>query len=141
MKTSGISEIAAKAANGELLPEGWYQLKLLDIDERLSKARNSMMVPRWGIRHGETDVELTDHLTDARRNSLRLRHLCASFGGDVLAKYEAGSLLATDFALGTVVMAHIIIEPAHRPYPAKNAIEDYSAVTVSAVVTPLRAAG
>jgi hypothetical protein len=124
MRTSGFSEEAAKEAKGNLLPAGPRQAGLRGMESRRSKAGNDMLVARWSIHDGEGDVEILDYLTDAKRNALRLRHLAAAFG--VLDKYESGSLEASDFTLGRMVTAQVVIEKATRMYPAKNAIEDYS---------------
>jgi hypothetical protein len=142
MKVSPKTEDAAlKAAKRDLLEAGLHDGVLLAIEERRAKASgNDMLVPKIGIRDANgTERELIDYLTGSDRAASRLRHLCAACGAEVLAKYEAGSISASDFVVGQPLRVQVGVEKARKSYPARNVVEDYSAATASVVT--LRAAG
>jgi hypothetical protein len=127
MKTSGRDEAtAAKDANRALLKLGKYDGVIREVSEYISPGGNETMKCIVDVA-GRT---FTDYLTDTELGGLKLRHACAARGADVLAKFTAGSIEASD--LPGPVRVKIGIEKK-RGFRDRNIILDYEAVDSSVV--------
>lgn len=133
-------ELRKAAHRKKLAEEGWYVGEIEDVSETTSKQENDMfkgtasftdkLGERWTV-----PLYLLDH-PKRPETGLLLRHACAARGPDVLAKFQAGSVDASDL-IGPVRLK--IRHRKQRGWPDRLEVCDFAAVDSS--VVPLRTAG
>jgi hypothetical protein len=128
MKTTVRTEAeAAKLAQRALLKPGWYDGRIIDALEKLSRSDKDTI--ELSVTVG--DRTFRDWLSDAERGAAKLLHCCRACGQDVVQRYEAGAVGQADFP-GHDVQVKIAIQKGTRAYPGdRNTIEDYRAAADS----------
>ena len=125
MKTTVRTETeAAKLARRTLLKPGWYDARITDALEKLSRGGKDTIELSVAV----GDRTLRDWLSDADRAAQKTRHCCQACGDEVFARYEAGEIGQDDFP-GHDVQVKIGIQKGTRAFPGdRNVIEDYRPV-------------
>lgn len=110
-----------------VMPAGTYDFEVVEAEEKLSKARNEMLVLTVKVFPPEGGFRLvTDYLME--KMAYKLRHFCAGTG--LLDAYNGGSLNARmcEGRCGKLVLQ---VDPERRSedgtktYPPKNSVKDY----------------
>jgi len=109
-------------AESNLLPEGEYPFEISSGADKISKAGNEM-IELW-VRVYKPDGsfnQVADYLMESM--AYKLRHAAEACG--LLDKYEAGSIVGTDFVGKTGMLKLNITKDKAGQYPDKNGIKDY----------------
>lgn len=128
-------------AESNLLPKGQYGFEITNGEDAVSKSGNEMIklwVTVFDANGGQN--MFFDYLLESM--AFKLRHAADACG--LLAKYESGELVASDF-IGKTGQCKVGIEPG-KPredgsgdkYPDKNRINDYVASGASATPSAAR---
>lgn len=105
-----------------LIPEGEYPFEISSGADKISKSGNEM-IELW-VRVYKPDgkfIQVADYLLESM--AYKLRH--AAEACDLLAKYEAGVILGSDFVGKTGMLKLGITKDKNGQYPDKNGIKDY----------------
>lgn len=108
-------------AEANLIPEGIYRFKVIEVADAISEAGNEMIKLTLEVTdHQNHKRILTDYLLEAM--AFKLRHFCVATG--LLKQYEAGELTAPQcFAHSGEVS--IAIQKGKGEYRDRNVIKDY----------------
>lgn len=109
-------------AEANLLPEGEYPFEISTGADKISKSGNEM-IELW-VRIYKPDGQfnqVADYLLESM--AYKLRHAAEACG--LLDKYEAGSIVGTDFIGKTGMLKLGITKDKNGQYPDKNGIKDY----------------
>lgn len=113
-----------------LWPAGEYGFEIAAATDKISKIKpdgtggNEMIELKVAIFNSEGNQRiLFDYLMDTAQMAYKLRHAAEACG--ILAKYEAGNLLASDFHGKTGHAKVRIQKDKTGNYPDKNVISDY----------------
>jgi len=109
-------------AESNLLPEGEYPFEISSGADKISKSGNEM-IELW-VRVYKPDGsfnQVADYLLESI--AYKLRHAAEACG--LLDKYEAGTILGTDFIGKTGMLKLGITKDKNGQYPDKNGIKDY----------------
>jgi hypothetical protein len=131
--TNRTEDEAKRASSNRLFKAGWYDARITEAVEKLSRAGNDCIELTVAV--GEKS--LRDWLSDADRGAAKLRHCCEAV--DALEKFEAGEIGQDDFP-GHDVQVKIEVEK-RRGFPDQNRITDYRSASASSVVNLRVASG
>jgi hypothetical protein len=128
-----------KAARPKKLPTGWFdEADIEDVVETTSQNNNDMFKSTVSfVDHAGEKWSVIAYLLDTPKTALLFRHACAARGAEVLAKFEAGSVDASDL-LGPVRVELKIRK--QKGWPDRLEVEDF-APPASSVVALHRNAG
>jgi hypothetical protein len=105
-----------------VIPEGEYNIEVLDANDKTSKAGNEMI--ELGLKVFKDDgshILVTDYLME--KILYKLKHACECFG--LQKEYKNESVVANDF-IGKTGKAKIVIQvDKEGKYPDKNGVKDY----------------
>ena len=113
----------------ELLPDGTYDIEVIEADERTSQKGNEMIALTIQANHPEGyPVRIWDYLVSVPAAVFKIEQFCAAAG--LVDKFKAGRLLADD-CVGKKLRAKIEIEAGRDNYSDRNSIKEYVASGVS----------
>lgn len=104
-----------------LLPKGEYPGKIVEAEEKTSKAGNPMLVVHLEIYNGEQTKFVKDYIVTGGEHpqDWKLVHLAKSCGMAVDGNVDPATLV------DRYIRCKIKIKPAKGQYPEDNAIDDY----------------
>ena len=116
---------AGQSSGFELLPEGTYDIEVIDAEERTSQKGNEMIALTLQAQHPDGyPVRIWDYLVSVAAATFKIEQFCAAAG--LQDKFKAGRLLAED-CVGKKVSAKIEIEAGRENYSDRNSIREYVA--------------
>lgn len=120
MKLTPLSDQELEAMN--LIPKGDYQFEVVSAEDTTSKSGNDMIKLQLKVwDHEGRENTIYDYLLEAMPK--KLKHFAKHLG--LIAKYEAGELLADD-CIGKCGTLHLVIqEDKSGKYAPKNSVGDY----------------
>ena len=105
-----------------LWPNGVYAFKVMDVEERVSKAGNDMIVLKLKVYNNNGDcIHVDDYLLESMPR--KLRHAAECCG--LLPEYEAGNLIASNFDWAEGRLRLKIQRRKDGDYPDENVVADY----------------
>ncbi|MEE2908280.1 MAG: DUF669 domain-containing protein [Planctomycetota bacterium] len=116
---------AGNSSGFELLPEGTYDIEVIDAEERTSQKGNEMIALTLQAQHPEGyPVRIWDYLVSVAAATFKIEQFCNAAG--LQQKFKAGRLLADD-CIGKKIQAKIEIESGRENYSDRNSIREYVA--------------
>ncbi|MDG2093845.1 MAG: DUF669 domain-containing protein [Phycisphaerales bacterium] len=113
----------------DLLPDGTYDIEVLEAEERTSAKGNEMIALTIQASHPEGyPVRIWDYLVSVSAAVFKIEQFCAAAGLE--DKFKAGRLLGDD-CVGKKLRAKIEIESGRDNYSDRNSIKEYVASGVS----------
>lgn len=108
----------------ELLPDGTYDIEVVEADERTSQKGNEMIALTIQATHPnkEYPVRIWDYLVSVPGAVFKIEQFCSAAG--LTDKFKAGRLLSDD-CVGKKLRAKIEIEAGRDNYPDRNSIKEY----------------
>ena len=114
---------AGQSSGYELLPEGTYDIEVIDAEERTSQKGNEMIARTLQAQHPDGySVRIWDYLVSVAAATFKIEQFCAAAG--LQDKFKAGRLLADD-CVGKKLSAKIEIESGRDNYSDRNSIREY----------------
>ena len=105
-----------------LWPNGVYAFKVMDAEERVSKAGNDMIVLKLKVYNNDGGcIHVDDYLLESM--AFKLRHAAEACG--LLPEYEAGDLSASNFDWAEGRLRLKIQRQKDGTYQDKNVVADY----------------
>lgn len=103
------------------LPKGEYSAKIIEAEEKTSKAGNPMLVIKLEVYNEDRTKFITDYIVTGGENpqDWKVGHLVAACGLP-----DSGALNCAD-AIDRYVRVKVKIKPAKGDYQEDNAIDDY----------------
>lgn len=118
-----------------LLPDGWYPFRIIEAEQKTSKAGNEMMVINVQAFRGAGSRFIKDFLMDNEFSARKLRNLANTC--NILDKYEAGGFETHDLE-NKEGYARIGVEKSKdAKFPAQNRIWDYAKEAPADSKTPV----
>lgn len=109
----------------ELLPEGTYDIEVIEAEERTSQKGNEMIALTIQAKHPEGyPVRIWDYLVSVPAAVFKIEQFCTAAG--LQDKFKAGRLMADD-CVGKHLRAKIEIESGRDNYADRNSIQEYVA--------------
>ena len=114
---------AGQSSGFELLPEGTYDIEVIDAEERTSQKGNEMIALTLQAQHPDGyPVRIWDYLVSVAAATFKIEQFCGAAG--LQEKFKAGRLLADD-CVGKKVSAKIEIESGRDNFSDRNSIREY----------------
>ena len=116
---------AGNSSGFDLLPEGTYEIEVVEAEEQTSKKGNEMIALTLQAQHPDGyPVRIWDYLVSVAAATFKIEQFCNAAG--LTEKFKAGRLLADD-CRGCKVTARIEIESGRDNYSDRNSIREYVA--------------
>ena len=116
---------AGNSSGFELLPEGTYDIEVIEAEERTSQKGNEMIALTIQAQHPDGyPVRIWDYLVSVAAATFKIEQFCNAAG--LQEKFKAGRLLADD-CIGRKIRAKIEIESGRENYSDRNSIREYVA--------------
>lgn len=116
-------EDGASSGGFDLLPEGMYDVKVIEAEERVSQKGNQMIALTLSARHPDGyDCRIWDYLVSTSAAVFKIRMFC--HGADLMKQFESGRLKASE-CIGRTLTAKIGVESGRDGYSDRNTIIDY----------------
>jgi hypothetical protein len=114
---------ASQSSGFELLPEGTYDLEVIDAEERTSQKGNEMIALTLQAQHPDGyPIRIWDYLVSVAAATFKIEQFCTA--ASLTEKFKSGRLLAED-CIGKKVRAKIEIEAGRDNYSDRNSIREY----------------
>ena len=116
---------AGNSSGFDLLPEGTYEIEVIEAEEQTSKKGNEMIALTLQAQHPDGyPVRIWDYLVSVAAATFKIEQFCNAAG--LTEKFKAGRLLADD-CRGCKVTAKVEIESGRDNYADRNSIREYVA--------------
>ncbi|MCH2134148.1 MAG: DUF669 domain-containing protein [Phycisphaerales bacterium] len=114
---------SGNSSSFELLPEGTYDIEVIDAEERTSQKGNEMIALTLQANHPDGyTVRVWDYLVSVAAATFKIEQFCNAAG--LTEQFKAGRLTA-DNCIGKKLRAKIEIEAGRENYSDRNSIQEY----------------
>tara|TARA_Y100000589_G_C27133053_1_gene621405 strand:- start:257 stop:733 length:477 start_codon:yes stop_codon:yes gene_type:complete len=114
---------AGNSSGFDLLPEGTYEIEVIEAEEQTSKKGNEMIALTLQAQHPDGyPVRIWDYLVSVAAATFKIEQFCNAAG--LAEKFKAGRLMADD-CRGCKVTARVEIESGRDNYSDRNSIREY----------------
>ncbi len=118
---------AVQRGGFELLPQGDYEVEVIEAEERTSQKGNAMIALTLQARHPDGyDARVWDYLVSVPAAVFKIKMFCEAAG--LTQAFESGRLTA-DQCTGSRLQARISIDEGRDGFGDRNSVESYASLT------------